>query len=79
MDPPGHPLAGTRVLEFAQLAPVPYAGLVLASLGAEVIKVESPRGDPVRFIPPYLEEEGGGAGALFCALNKGKKSVVLDL
>lgn len=72
-------LEGTRVIEFAQLAPAPYAGLVLAELGAEVIKVEPPVGDPVRSIPPMIETTAGGTSALFCALNRGKKSVELDL
>ncbi len=75
----GAPLDGVRVLEFAQLFPGPYAGLVLASLGAEVIKVEPPTGDPTRSVPPFVEQSGGGAGAVFCALNRCKRSVVLDL
>lgn len=73
------PLHGVRVLEFAQLFPAPYTGLLLAELGAEVIKVESPAGDPTRRVPPFVEGSGGGAGAVFCGLNRGKKSVVLDL
>ncbi len=77
-DLPG-PLDGVRVIEFAQLAPGPYAGLVLAELGAEVVKVEPPVGDPVRSVPPMIETTAGGASALFCALNRGKKSVELDL
>jgi crotonobetainyl-CoA:carnitine CoA-transferase CaiB-like acyl-CoA transferase len=73
------PLDGVRVLEFAHLFPGPYAGLVLGSLGAEVVKVESPIGDATREIPPYVEDSGGGAGAVFCALNRSKLSVQLDL
>lgn len=73
------PLEGTRVLEFAHLFPGPYAGLVLQELGAEVVKVESPQGDATRYVPPFVQESGGGAGAVFCALNRGKKSVQLDL
>lgn len=78
-DDAGLPLEGVRVIEFAQLAPGPYAGLVLAELGAEVVKVEPPVGDPVRSVPPMIETTAGGASALFCALNRGKKSVQLDL
>ncbi|MFO0695197.1 MAG: CoA transferase [Polyangiales bacterium] len=62
------PLAGIRVLDFTQNLPGPYATMVLASLGAEVIKVEPPKGDTGRF-----------AGRLFELVNGGKKSVVVDL
>ncbi len=73
------PLDGVRVLEFAPLFPGPYAGLVLSELGATVLKVEPPTGDPARSMPPFVEDGGGGAGAVFCALNRGKRSVELDL
>lgn len=73
------PLDGVRVLEFAPLFPGPYAGLVLSELGASVVKVEPPTGDPARTMPPFVEDSGGGAGAVFCALNRGKRSVRLDL
>lgn len=73
------PLDGVRVLEFAPLFPGPYAGLVLGELGATVVKVEPPTGDPARTMPPFVEDSGGGAGAVFCALNRGKRSVELDL
>jgi crotonobetainyl-CoA:carnitine CoA-transferase CaiB-like acyl-CoA transferase len=70
-----HPLLdGTRVVEFSQLIAAPFCGLTLADLGAEVIKVESPAGDPSRGFPPYVE----GDGALFHALNRGKRGVTLD-
>jgi crotonobetainyl-CoA:carnitine CoA-transferase CaiB-like acyl-CoA transferase len=62
------PLAGIRVLDLSQNLPGPYATLTLASLGAEVVKIEPPKGDPARTIEP-----------LFSMLNQGKKSVVLDL
>jgi 2-polyprenyl-3-methyl-5-hydroxy-6-metoxy-1,4-benzoquinol methylase len=68
-----------RVLEFAQLFPGPYAGLVLSELGADVVKVEPPTGDPARAVPPFVEDSGGGAGAIFCALNRGKRSVAFDV
>ena len=64
----GQPLAGLRVLDFSQNLPGPYASFLLASLGAEVIKVEPPRGDPGRHIGPF-----------FAQVNRGKKSIVLDL
>lgn len=62
------PLEGRRVLDFSQNLPGPYATLVLASLGAEVIKIEPPGGDPARSTP-----------RLFEIVNGGKRSVVLDL
>ncbi|HET9034925.1 MAG TPA: CaiB/BaiF CoA-transferase family protein [Myxococcaceae bacterium] len=62
-----------RVLDLTRLAPGPYATLVLADLGAEVVKLEPPEGDGTRRMPP------GGAGELFGALNRGKRSLVLDL
>ena len=69
------PLAGVRVLETAALLPGPWAGLLLAELGADVIKVEPPGGDPARHYPP----QRGGVGCLFLVANRGKRSVVLDL
>jgi len=66
--PPLPPLSGIRVLDFTQNLPGPYATHVLASLGAEVIKIEPPEGDTAR-----------GMGRLFDIVNAGKKSVVLDL
>jgi len=69
LSPPAQPpLSGTRVLDFTQNLPGPYATHVLASLGAEVIKIEPPEGDTAR-----------GMGRLFDIVNAGKKSVVLDL
>jgi crotonobetainyl-CoA:carnitine CoA-transferase CaiB-like acyl-CoA transferase len=70
------PLAGYRVLDLSRLYPGPLCSLVLSHLGAEVIKVEDPQGgDYMRWWPPLVE----GMGAAFHALNRGKKSVTLDL
>lgn len=63
------PLAGTRVVDLSRYAPGPYASLVCAALGADVVKVEAPDGDPMRHV------DAGG----FARLNQGKKSVVIDL
>lgn len=72
------PLAGLRVLELARILAGPWTGQILADLGAEVIKIESPKGDDTRsWGPPFVEETG--AAAYFHATNRGKKSVVLDL
>ncbi len=74
------PLAGVRVLEFAQEIAGPYAGKLLADLGADVIKAEPPAGDSCRLRGPFP----GGVphperGGLFRYLNAGKRGVVLDL
>lgn len=67
-------LDGTRVVEIANYVGGPYAGCLLADLGAEVIKIEAPpHGDPYR---GWLE---GSYSSTFCSLNRGKKSVLLDL
>jgi alpha-methylacyl-CoA racemase len=75
------PLSGIRVLDLTRLLPGPYATLVLADLGAEVIRVEAPGDDDmVRALPPAVTGPGGETvGALYVALNRNKKSVALDL
>ena len=66
------PLAGIRVLEFTHMVMGPTCGMILADLGAEVIKVEPPGGDKTRTLP------GLGIG-FFRSFNRNKKSVVLDI
>ena len=66
------PLAGVRVVEFTHMVMGPTCGMVLADLGAEVIKVEPPGGDKTRSVP------GLGCG-FFRTFNRNKKSVVLDI
>jgi alpha-methylacyl-CoA racemase len=75
------PLAGLRVLDLSRLLPGPFCSLLLADFGAEVIKVEDTgMGDYVRWSPPYYEgAEETARGALFLALNRGKRSVRIDL
>lgn len=70
------PLKGKRILDFTHWLPGPYASMLLQELGAEVIKIEPPQGDPMRFMPPLLES---GVSARFELLNRGKKSVSLNL
>src|SRR5579885_1510614 len=74
------PLAGLRVLELAQEIAGPYGGKLLASLGADVVKVEPPGGDVLRqrgpFPPGGPDPERSG---LFLYLNAGKQGIVLDL
>ena len=75
-------LDGIRVLDLTRLLPGAYCTLLLADLGAEVIKVEEPGiGDYMRWTPPLVFHGEGAPGqsALFDALNRGKKSVALDL
>lgn len=74
-----HPLAGLKVVELARILAGPWAGQILADLGAEVIKVEAPEGDDTRrWGPPFIEREGDRSAAYFHATNRGKKSVIAD-
>ena len=70
------PLAGIRILEVGHMLAGPYCGLLLADLGAEVIKIEPPEGDIARRVSPHRI---GPHNAYFASLNRSKKSVVLDL
>ena len=70
------PLAGIRVVETAIAVLGPVAAQVLGDMGAEVIKVETPEGDPMRQIGPARNP---GMAAYFLNVNRNKKSVVLDL
>ena len=73
------PLAGIRVVELARILAGPWAGQILADLGAEVIKVESPEGDDTRrWGPPFIDHKGQRSAAYFHAANRGKASVVAD-
>jgi CoA:oxalate CoA-transferase len=70
------PLAGITVLEAGHMLAGPYCGMLLADLGAEVIKIEPPEGDIGRRVSPH---QVAGHNAYFASLNRSKKSVVLDL
>ena len=74
------PLKGLKVVELARILAGPWAGQVLADLGAEVIKVESPEGDDTRsWGPPFIDRaDGSKDAAYFHAANRGKDSVVAD-
>ncbi len=76
----GAPLAGLRVLELSRILAGPWAGQLLADLGADVIKIESPQGDDTRrWGPPFVDNpDGGRDAAYFHATNRGKRSVVID-
>ncbi|MGH8926935.1 MAG: CaiB/BaiF CoA transferase family protein [Acidimicrobiia bacterium] len=68
------PLVGLRVIEFGNLVAAPYCGMLLADLGAEVIKVEPITGDLARDIGPFVNGESG----FFISVNRGKKSLACD-
>lgn len=73
------PLAGLKVVELARILAGPWAGQTLADLGAEVIKVEAPRGDDTRaWGPPFIERHGQRSAAYFHSCNRGKASVTVD-
>src|ERR687895_1553107 len=66
---PWLPLGGIRVVDFSMFVPGPFASAMLADLGAEVVKVEMPKGDPGRaYVPVQFETE-----------NRNKRSLTLDL
>ena len=70
------PLEGVRILDLSRLLPGPYCTRLLGDMGAEVIKVEEPgRGDYIRSLPPYVN----GVSVVFETLNRGKKSITLNL
>jgi crotonobetainyl-CoA:carnitine CoA-transferase CaiB-like acyl-CoA transferase len=70
------PLAGIKVLDFSRVFAGPYATMMLADLGADVVKVEPPTGDEARYFgPPFL----AGEGMNYLAVNRNKRGIVLDL
>lgn len=77
----GAPLAGLKVIEIGQIAAGPFAGMLLADLGADVVKVEHPQGgDGMRGWPPLLANEDGEVySGNFASLNRNKRSIAIDL
>ncbi len=81
---PNAPLAGLKVLELARVLAGPFCGQILADLGADVIKVESPEGDGTRaWGPPWVERVDASGkvhreAAYYHACNRGKRSIIAD-
>nr|WP_236700454.1 CoA transferase [Allosalinactinospora lopnorensis] len=72
----GGPLSGVLVADFSRVLAGPYATMLLADLGAEVVKVESPQGDETRgWVPPAR----GDVSTYYLGVNRGKRSIALDL
>lgn len=80
---PGGALEGLRVIDLTMMLAGPYASMMLADQGADVIKVEPPGGDSTRRIGPHLPggltHDNGGYGGYFASINRNKRSIVLDL
>ncbi|MFP5466574.1 MAG: CaiB/BaiF CoA transferase family protein, partial [Gammaproteobacteria bacterium] len=76
-------LQGLKVLDLTQMLAGPYATMLLADQGADVIKIEPPGGDKTRHNGPYLPDalpfKEGGFGAYFGSVNRNKRSIVIDL
>src|SRR3954449_1195 len=74
--PGGGPLAGLLVADFSRVLAGPYATMLLADLGAEVVKVEGPHGDDTRSWSPPVRH---GVATYYLGVNRNKRSVALDL
>lgn len=72
-------LDGIRVLDLSHVVAGPYCTMMLADLGAEVIRVEPPEGEDMRSYQPFFGEPGKSRAATYIRLNRNKKSVVLNL
>ena len=74
--PPAGPLSGLLVADFSRVLAGPYATMLLADLGADVVKVESPDGDETRTWTPPVR---GDVSTYYLGINRGKRSIALDL
>jgi CoA:oxalate CoA-transferase len=73
------PLEGIKVLDFTRFVAGPYATMLLADAGAEVVKVEPPTGDETRALDPMIDTPTGPASGYFHRFNRSKKSLCLDI
>jgi crotonobetainyl-CoA:carnitine CoA-transferase CaiB-like acyl-CoA transferase len=69
------PLHGIRILEFSEIIAAPFAGMLLSDMGADIIKVEPPEGEPWRLFAQFIPTES----RTFMSLNRGKRGLTLDL
>ena len=69
------PLEGVRILEFTEIIAGPFGGMLLGDMGADIIKVEPPWGEPWRFMQEFIP----GESRTYISLNRGKRSLPLDL
>src|SRR3984893_7416271 len=75
-DAQDRPLTGIRVLDLTQFLSGPYATQILADLGADIIKLEPPQGDPIRVVPPYFVGEDS---LYYLCINRNKRCVAVDM
>jgi crotonobetainyl-CoA:carnitine CoA-transferase CaiB-like acyl-CoA transferase len=74
------PLAHVTILDLSRVLACPFASMILAELGATVIKIEEPnRGDETRSFEPFVEKDGASESAYYFACNRGKQSVTVNL
>ncbi len=74
------PLEGLTILDLSRVLACPFASMILAELGADVIKVEQPgNGDETRAFEPVVEGEGGDVSAYYLAFNRSKRSITVNL
>lgn len=76
---PGGPLTGLKVVDLTHALAGPYCTMLLCDLGADVLKVEPASGDLSRAVGPYVDGDTTGLSGYFQSVNRGKRSVVLDL
>lgn len=73
------PLEGLKIIDLSHALAGPYCTMILSDLGADVVKVEPPSGDLSRAVGPYVDGDTSSLSGYFQSINRGKRSVVLDL